>query len=282
MVLESLVNPTNAEKKPMRMFYFGFLICTIGIFLSRMVFKENSSLVMVFLTTIAAIPLIYNTIKMEEQKDIDIWQETALLKEHGKALSFFIFLFLGMTIASAFWYVALPTDMSNEIFSMQTDTITKVNSRVDGAVIQFGAFKDIFFNNFRVLIFCILFAFVYGTGAIFVLTWNAYVIGTAIGNFIRAGVSSAANSFGFVSVGNYFSIVSIGLLKYVIHGVPEILAYFTAGLAGGIISIAVIKHNFGSPQFKKVVMDSADMLVISVVILVAAAALEVYVTPLFF
>ena len=92
-------------------------------------------------------------------------------------------------------------------------------------------FTLIFFSNLKVLVFCILFAVLYGVGAIFILTWNASVIGTAIGNFIRLRLAESSN---------YFYVASLGLLRYMIHGIPEILAYFIAGLAGGIISMA--KH----------------------------------------
>jgi len=60
------------------------------------------------------------------------------------------------------------------------------------------------------------------------------------------------------------------------------LAYFTAGLAGGIISIAVIKHDFGSKKFTHVLIDSLDLIVISLVILLIAAFIEVHITPSLF
>jgi len=50
-------------------------------------------------------------------------------------------------------------------------------------------------------------------------------------------------------------------------------------LAGGIISIALIKHNL---KEDRVLMDALDMILISVGILIVAALVEVYVTPLMF
>ena len=75
---------------------------------------------------------------------------------------------------------------------------------------------------------------------------------------------------------------SLGFLRYMIHGSLEILAYFTAALGAGIISIAVARHEFADDKFKRILLDSVDLLVISVVILLAAALVEVYVTPVFF
>ena len=116
----------------------------------------------------------------------------------------------------------------------------------------------------------------------FILTWNASVISVAIGNFIRSHLSNIANTVGFVSIGSYFQIFSLGILRYMTHGIFEILAYFTAGLAGGIISVAVIRHDFRTKKFEHIVLDSADLLIISIFILVLAAFIEVFVTPYLF
>lgn len=132
------------------------------------------------------------------------------------------------------------------------------------------------------LSFAILFAFIYGAGAIFILTWNATVIGAAIGNFMRSNFSNFAASVGLVKVGSYFQVVSIGLLRYSIHGVPEIVAYFYGGLAGGIVSVAIIRHHYHSEKFSNILFDASELLIISIAFLLVAAFLEVFITPLLF
>ena len=276
MVIESLVNPFKAERNPWEMFFIGALYSSIAILLSLWVFKPHASLVMVFLTVLACAPIMYGTMKMEEEKDLRIQEEKILIKEHGRALAFFIFLFLGITISFTLWYVFLPSDLANSLFSIQTKTISDINSQITGQSInQLNLFSKIFMNNLKVLIFCLIFAFVYGLGAIFILTWNASVIGTAIGNFIRTNISGN-------SVLHYFEITSLGILRYMIHGIPEILAYFTGGLSASIVSIAVIKHDFKSEKFQHILLDSVDLLLLSLVILLFAALIEVFITPLLF
>jgi len=66
------------------------------------------------------------------------------------------------------------------------------------------------------------------------------------------------------------------------HGIFEILAYFIAGLAGGIISVAVINHKTTSEQFKHIIIDSLDLMLLGFVVLIFAAFVEVYITPIFF
>ncbi len=274
MVLESLINPFKAEKEPWEMFFVGLFYASIAIILSLWVFKQHASLVMVFLTVMACIPLIYNTIRMEEKKDTEIEEERALLKEHSRALSFFVFLFLGITISFTLWYIFVPQSTVNTLFGIQMQTISDINNKVTGQAVQsFSLFIKIFLNNIRVMVFCILFSFLYGAGAIFILTWNASVIGTAIGTFIRGNVSNAIS---------YLHMAPLGILRYMIHGIPEIAAYFIAGLAGGIISVAVIAHDFDSKKFEHILLDSTDLLIISLAVLFIAAVIEVYITPMLF
>ena len=134
----------------------------------------------------------------------------------------------------------------------------------------------------KVMIFCILFSFLYGSGAIFILTWNASVIGAAVGNFIRNHVSTFAETAGMSGFATYMHAGSLSLLRYSIHGIPEIAAYFIAGLAGGILSVAIIRHDFGTSKFEQVLLDVSDLILIGIFVLFAAAMLEVYVTPAFF
>ena len=283
MVVESLMFPLKAEKDPWEMFFIGFLYTSIGIFLSLWIFREQASLIMVFMITMAALPIFYSTMKLEESKDMIMEKETAILKEHNKAILFFLYMFIGITVACAVWYSLLPTSTINLLFDKQTGTIQSINNQVSGNVIHsLDIFGKIFFNNFKVLAFSILFSFVYGAGAIFILSWNATVIGAAIGNFIRANISSYTSSLGLFEAGNYFHVVSLGLLKYSVHGVPEIVSYFYGGLAGGILSVALIRKHFKTDKFSAVMKDFSELVLIAVVFLIVAAFLEVYITPVLF
>ena len=84
---------------------------------------------------------------------------------------------------------------------------------------------------------------------------------------------------GLPSVANYFSAASFGFFRYMTHGLLEMASYFVAGLAGGIISIALIKHNFKNDR---VFIDVIDLIFISVGLIIIAGIVEVYITPLLF
>ncbi|MCK5854230.1 MAG: stage II sporulation protein M [Sulfurovaceae bacterium] len=276
------MNPKEHVKKH-KAFFAGFIFASIAVLLSLWIFKEFASLALVFLTVLASFPFVYNTIKIQEAEDLTDLSEKTILKDHAKALNTFLFMFFGFCVAFALWYFILPSATTNFLFKTQADTILNINTRLaPNAVNSVRIFSVIFFNNLKVLVFCILFSFLYGAGALFILTWNASVIGTAMGNFMRSNLASYAARTGFARVGAYFHVFSLGILRYSIHGIPEILSYFTAGFAGSIISVAVIRHNFHTKKFGKIVIDASDLLILSLLLLFISAVLEVYITPLFF
>jgi len=286
MVLESLLYPLKAEKKPWEMFFIGLVYSSVAVFLSLWIFEKQSSFVMVFFTVLACVPLIYSTIKFEESKDLKYSSEKQLLKEHNKAIYILGFLFLGITTSCVLWYTLLPDTTAGYLFDQQISTIAEINNRVQAQATGFAVGSDILFkilfNNVKVLIFCILFSFIYGAGAIFILTWNATVISAAIGNFIRSNLASVGAAVGLPKFTSYFGVIATGFLKYSLHGVPEVLAYFYGGVAGGIISVAVLRNHFATEKSSIILMDVGELLLIALGFLIVGSILEVFVTPVLF
>ena len=284
MVLEDMVIPESMECHPSRMLIVGFIYSTLGIFLGYFVFGKYASISGIFLTTMPLVVIVYRTIRYEECKDLEIKKEYPLLKEHMKALSVFIYLFIGMALSYSMWFTFLPENMVKVICDSQIETVTSVRGSMS-ATGQFmglsSKFELILLNNLRVLGFCILFSFLYGSGAIFILTWNASVIGVAMGDIVKTGLKNVASYSNMDFLYAYFQTFPMSL-TYLVHGIPEITAYFTAALGGGIISIAVARHHYASEDFKHIVLDSVQLLLLSVVILVIAAFIEVYITPVLF
>ena len=66
------------------------------------------------------------------------------------------------------------------------------------------------------------------------------------------------------------------------HGIFEILGYFIGGLAGGILSVAVIRHGLKSKEFSKVCFDALILIFISIALLVIGALVETLITPALF
>jgi len=284
-MIEMLVKPKRAERRPWEMFFVGAFYASISLLLVTFVFgkdsilKEGSGLLVVTFTVIACLPFMYYIIKLEEGKDVEINDSGKLIKEHSKAIHALMWLFLGFVVALSFWYLVLP-GTAGQNFNFQIKTFCAINSPSHytycieqhgipvgtGSATGTTAILSIFSNNIYVLIFTILFSLAFGAGAIFILVWNASVIAAAIGIFAKGELIN----------------LPIGVMRYMIHGVPEIGAYFVGALAGGIVSVAVIRKDLRGEGTWKILQDSLLMIIIAIGILFVAALMEVYLTPLLF
>ena len=127
MVLEGILNPFKAEKHPIDGLFLGFLYASVAVLLALWIFEAYAGLVAVFLTVLATTPLIYGIINREEEKDIVQESEIMALKEHIPTLKFLLFLFIGVSLAIAAWYVFLPQSTASTTFSIQQQTISTIN-----------------------------------------------------------------------------------------------------------------------------------------------------------
>lgn len=285
-MLEMLVNPAKAERRPWEMFFVGVLYASLSVLLVNWVFAQDAVLVeysgilVVLFTVLFSIPFVYYTLRLEETKITQGKGSFELLKTHRSAIYAFLWLFIGFTVAFAFWYSILPETHS---FRAQIETYCMINrpANFEECVSQYGI-KDaaraapfltnkerlflIFTNNMYVLLFTLVFSLILGAGVIFILAWNASVIGAAMGIFADYRVWDLPFSF----------------LRFFLHGIFEIGAYFVVALAGGMVSVAVIKHEAGTEKFWEVLHDSLNLIIVAVIVLFFAALLEVFVTPLLF
>ena len=282
MVLESLLGVKEAEKKPFYVFLLGMLYASVAVFLSLWIFRAEASLILVFLMVLASLPLIYKTTNFEARKSYELTEDN-LPRAHMDALKVFMYLFMGFTLAMSLWYIFLPSDTVNDLFASQMSTIKTINGNdATGNVTSWTFLSTILMNNLKVLVLCMLFSFFFGAGALFILGWNASVISTAMGNFVRNGIANYATSVGFTKVGFYFQVFSLALVRYMTHGVFEILAYLVGGLARGLISIAMINKHFEGDHFRVLIKEAVDLMILAVMLVIIGGLIEVFITPLFF
>ena len=284
-MIEMFINPKKAERRPWEMFFIGLLYASVSLLLVSFIFSKDSVLsqyggiLVVTFTVICSLPFMYYLIKFEEGKDVEISKSGKLLKEHSKAIRSLMWLFMGFVVAFSFWYLVLPGQTATN-FNAQIEVFCAINNpaNYDYCISQYGLspitgnvakgqlIMQIFSNNIYVLIFTILFSLVFGAGAIFILAWNASVIAVAVGIFSRSSLIR----------------LPLGVLRYMIHGVPEIGAYFIGALAGGIVSVAVIRKDLKGERMWRILQDSLLLVILAVIILVGAALIEVFVTPQLF
>ena len=285
-MLESLINPKRAEKGPWKMFFIGFLYAFVSLLLVHFLFGGDpilakfSGLIVVLFCVMFTIPFMFFIFRQEEVEDEETEGILGVWKMHKDAIYSFLWLFLGFLLAFSIGYVVLH---DSNLLNAQIETYCNINSpgQINDCIAQYsftsqaistsaldsGArFFSIIENNFGVMIFTLIFSLIFGAGAIFILAWNASVISAAIGIFTNYDISE----------------IPLGLLRYMIHGFPEIAAYFITALAGGILGVGVIRNGFGNKKFLKVILNVIILIGIASVILLGAAVIEVYFTPLLF
>ncbi len=284
-MFEMLINPVKAERKPWEMFFVGVFYSSISILLVEWIFKNDAVLIRsagvlaVAFTVMFSIPFMFYMFRIEEGRaSQDNRGVLQLLKDHRVAVWAFLWLFVGFVIGFSFWYIVLPT---TDAASQQIETFCAINNPgnkdcannilvKDSAATAFATNKErmflIFANNIYVLIFTLVFSLLFGAGVVFILAWNASVIAAAIAIFTRSDLNA----------------LPMALLRYFVHGIPEIGSYFIVALAGGIISFAVIRRDIGTEKFWRVLQDSLNLIILSVILLFLSALVEVFITPLFF
>ncbi len=285
-MFEMLINPLKAERKPWEMFFVGAFYASVSILLVEWIFKndpilkQTAGILVVAFTVMFSIPFMFYIFRIEETRSAqDEKGSFSLLQDHRKAIWAFLWLFVGFVIGFAFWYILLPT---TESLQQQVGTYCLINQPGNENCVEaltatehagptvFATNKErmflIFANNIYVLIFTLVFSLLFGAGVVFILAWNASVIAAAIAIFTRSDLNN----------------LPLALLRYFVHGIPEIASYFVAALAGGIISFAVIRRDVGTEKFWKILQDSLNLIILSVIILFLAALIEVFVTPIFF
>ncbi len=279
-MLEMIVNPKSAEGAPWKMFFIGLIYGSLSLLLVHWFFSKDytlanaSGMIVVAFCIMFTLPFMYYLIKNEEDEDEQVEGFFSVWKIHSDAIYAFMWLFLGLIIAFAFWHSVLKDP---NLLNFQIQTFCQINNPggIEDCVAKYsftgkaieatgnlGRFMAILENNVYVMIFTLIFSLIFGAGAIFVLVWNASVIAAAIGIFTKYQIAE----------------IPMGILRYMIHGFPEIAAYFITALAGGIFGVGAIRNGIKNPKFLKVLENVVVLLFIAIIILVIAAFVEVYIT----
>jgi uncharacterized membrane protein SpoIIM required for sporulation len=292
-MIESLFRPSNVEQKPWEAFLAGFVFTMAAGIIMLQIGTTNPcnsglGLLMVGFITIAATPFFLNVFRIEEERDEK--QTGNLFERHRPVITIFAFFFLAVVFASSLFYIAMPQQISNYVFGDQANDLA--NRGIIGAenpvpIFTGNAtstgyatspapdFMAIFMNNMRVNGLAFVFSFVFGAGAVFIICWNATILGVLVGKIAEvpaqygAPVLVQGNAFA-----NYFASLPFTLIRILPHGIFEFGGYFIAGIAGGILSVAIVRENFFD-NWQNIMKDSLIYLGISAVFILIGAAIEV-------
>jgi len=253
-MIDKLLRAYLIERKPWYGIIIGFLFASLGIIFAFLIFRVSPSFPAVFLTTLAAAPLIVKIIKSEND-------EKSILKRHAKVIEVYFYLFFGMTIAFALFNASLPKDISSSIFSEQLSKFPGGFFSAGYFTMNSNLFFEIFLNNIGLVLFFFLLSLFYGSGSMFLLTWNASILGLMWGNILKVSLSLMDP---LLFVKDVFFIFPFLL--------PEVEAYFLASIAGGIVSVNLENRK----KLELAMNDSLIFLVLSVILILFAAFIEAF------
>ena len=284
-MLEDIIHPKRTQKGPWKMFFIGLIYASLSLILVHWFFSQDpdlskaSGMMVVLFLMMFSLPYMYFIIRKEEKEDETVEGFKGVWNAHKDALYAFMWLFLGFVIAFSFWYIVLQ---DGNLLNFQLQTYCRINSptdinacveqyimgsdKVSGAVLKETRLLSIIENNVYVMIFTLIFSLIFGAGAIFILIWNASVIAAAIGIFTKYS----------------WQEIPLGIGRYMIHGLPEIGAYFVAALAGGIFGVGILRHGIKDERFYKVLQHSIILLFIALLLILIGGVIEVYFTPMLF
>ncbi|MFT4312742.1 MAG: stage II sporulation protein M [Candidatus Woesearchaeota archaeon] len=262
MVLELLLNPKIERAHKSKFVLVGFLYTLLACGIALLVFPSQSSILSVFLVVLSVAPFMYHMLEREEIKELSFIHPGQLLKEYGNIISVLLLLFLGIVLGYTIMYLYNP---DSALFELQRPYIE--NRQVPTP----EHFESIFLNNVIVLLICGAFAFFFGFGAIFVITWNATILSLAIGSsIVYAGETGSVLAF------------FIAFFQFIPHGIFEIGAYFLAGMGGSFISFGIIHKEYTQGLFSKTLSDGFFLFFLAIICLVFATFIEIMVYPLLF
>lgn len=214
-------------------------------------------IIAVLLTSLAvSYPFISYTVEQEREELRQRWGERKLLQRHARQMELYLAFFLGVTVA-----FALSTFFVSESFYFAQLEVLKSIRGPTGNVIGGGLVSAIIHNNLWVFGITFVLSFFLASGFLFVLVWNASVLGVLIGS-----LANSALHIPFITV------------LYLPHGLLEVGAYVLAGLAGSLLSYRIESDIFDEVDAEHrsaVTKDVAVMLFFGVLMILLAGVIEV-------
>ncbi len=268
MVLEAIIGEANVRKHPVLIFFVAFLVSVGGIIAAYQVFQSYSSVLATAFITIGLVPIIHNVFAREQYDEIMHRKSAAtFFARHFNVIMLYVWIFVGVVFAFAVVYSLSPAELRTTLFSEQINAFCSISDSancvggVPNSIVAnfsasaFDSCKNpntrevfscslyVFENNTRVLIFVLILSLLYGAGAIFIIVWNASILGIFFGELFLMGAH----------------IVWIGFLQSMLigHGPPELFGYIFAALAGTLLSAMISRGTFLKSEVFIILKDVA-------------------------
>ena len=266
MVLEFLVG--YELKKPLRLFATGIFFSSAAVLVSAALFSHAPSMVVVAFMTLPLVYIFTGIFRNEAMHETRSHDFKVLLAENMDLAKMYLYLFLGMSVGVAIWFAILPKPVLANLFAEQLYNLGQIGVPT-GFAVNSDIFTTIVMNNIKLVMLCTLLSFVFSAGALFVLSWNATVVGTAVGTIIMKLQTSGSAAGVALAQG-----LTLGTAFYMLHLVPEVIAYFYASVAGAFVSSAMLRYEPFSKPSNRLLAIAVTLTGVSIALILLGAVIE--------
>lgn len=222
-----------------KFFFLSFIFSSLSIFFAYWIYPSASSILAISFLVISLTPLFYNIIENEETIVAHSMRKIGFLERHKTIISVYLMIAFGTFLSLSLWYNVLPTDPE---FSETGHCSTFLPCKEEIFKLQMLSVDEKSVNlteGFFLMGLCFLLALFFGTGALLILLWDESLF------VVTFAISSP--------------------LHFLIY-LPKFFAFGFMGLSGALLSVAVVRHEWGSHSFLIVLKDSIRLLFLSVVL----------------
>lgn len=221
-------------------FFSGIFYAIISAILAVILFPSNPSITHILLTTIAVAPLLFEAVSFGARA-IDERPESTVNIQIWLLMLYSAYLF-GAILGFQMVYTFFPEPGRSLLMmeqSRELSYIEGVRVQLSGMMTKSQAFNVIITNNLTVYLVAILLSFLYGTGGVLLLNWNASII--------------SALFYQKFSAGSFTAVLS-SILGILPHATFEFLGYFIGGITGIYLGVAIIQEGWSKRLLRDVII----------------------------
>jgi hypothetical protein len=232
-MLDRILLPIPEVSSTFRYFISGILFVWVGLGFAYVFFQAYLGIATLLLVTIACTPLIFGLVMKEEKIE---YNKKNFMHHYWDVLRVMLWLFAGMTASFIAAFLLVP--------SLAIPGV--------GATLQ----QNLIYN-FQLLFLCVALSFLYGSGAILLLTYSAATLASHL-----------------VILPTFTFIGGVGIVAATLL---EATGYICAGFASGIIGLSIAKHHFTTKHARKVLGDVGLLYFYAILLIIGSAILYAFV-----
>lgn len=274
MVFEKFYTAEFLQKNKFYIFIIALAYSVFGIAGSLLLFHNfNPSTTSLALISLILLIVLKDVLKISNPLRLYSKKETMrqeIFKEYKYQLSIFAYLFAGIVVCFSIFSLALPVRSSSFVFAEQYNLLGVSSA---DQLYAHGSFSSIFLNNLMVLVVCLVTSFLFSIGTIylFIVIWNASVIGVVFG--IVAKQTALAGTYSPILV---LILILIAALPHII---VEIASYLLAGITGENLSNYLFFNETKKRHHFSIIQASIITILLSIFLLVIGSLIEISFAP---